>query len=114
VESGDLTPFSLSKVRFGRPSILGSLSMLAAPFLTSGAGSPISPTYDAIHDEDRFISAPPPYPLGHGEGSRVIVVVPLDQAPRRSFPELSRGVPDLIVTGLIVIGPVVLFDRGRD
>jgi hypothetical protein len=82
-------------------------------FLTGGARSPISPAYDAINDEDRYISAPP-YPLGHGEGSRVIVVVPLDQAPRRSFPELPRGVRSLVVTALIVTDPVVLFDRGKE
>jgi hypothetical protein len=40
----------------------------------------------AGHDYDRVASiTPPPYPLGHGEGSHLIVVVPLDQAPRRSF-----------------------------
>jgi hypothetical protein len=42
--------------------------------------------YIAAYDDDRITSlAPPPYPLGHGEGSHLIVVVPLDQAPRRSF-----------------------------
>ena len=65
--------------------LFGAKKLSTSPFLTGGAGSPISPFYDAINDEDRFISAPPPYPPGHGEGSHLIVVVPLDQAPRRSF-----------------------------
>jgi hypothetical protein len=49
-------------------------------FLTGGAQGPISPAHDRIKDEDHCnIALAPPYPLGHGERSRVIVAVPPDQ-----------------------------------
>jgi hypothetical protein len=76
-----------------RGGLLFCSRYVLAEFLTGGAWSPIPPAHDRIKDEDRcIVASPPPYPLGHGERSRVIVVVPPDQAPRHSFPDLLRGV----------------------